>query len=158
MQFLPLPSGEVALRSNDGEGSKKRHPGSSGMPFKGLFCAVRRYDLEVDPSRYAGGPCVLFAQPAELLAHMVRALTVAEGRRAILDLNVDDVIADLIQIVVILVEGERLGDAAAKINEGGKIASRLVLAAVREKRDAGGQQDDQGEDQVFLPRLPGFFA
>ena len=128
------------------------------MPLKGLFCAVRRYDLEIDPSRYAGGPCVLFAQPAELLAHMVRALTVAEGRRAILDLNVDDVIADLIQIVVILVEGERLGDAIAKINEGGKIASRAVLAAVREKRDAGGQQDDQGEDQVFLPWFPACFA
>ncbi len=40
------------------------------------FCGLHRY---IDPGGDTGGPGILLAQPAELLAHMVRALTVEEA-------------------------------------------------------------------------------
>ena len=45
------------------------------------FCGLHRY---IDPGGDTGGPGILLAQPAELLAHMVRALTVQKRDGTIL--------------------------------------------------------------------------
>ena len=86
-----------------------------GLFFLFCFCGLHRY---IDPGGDTGGPGILLAQPAELLAHMVRALTIEESDGPILYLQMHDIIAHIIQIIVVLVQRDRLGDAVAEIDHG----------------------------------------
>ena len=84
---------------------------------------------------------------------MVRALTVLESDGTILHLQMHDVIAHIIEVVVILIQREGLGHAAAEIDDrlqAGPLAA--VCCAHAEVQRRRQHEDHQRKDQIFLPR------
>lgn len=89
---------------------KEQCPGKKAKTLLLFLClkGVRSGHSLLHYDIYAAGhtrrPCTFLTQPAELLAHMVRALTVQKGDSALFDLQVDNDIVQLIQVIMIFLQ------------------------------------------------------
>ena len=90
---------------------------------------------------------------------MVRALTVQKRDGTILYLQMHDIIAHIIQVIVVCIQRQSLGDAIAKI-DGGLQAAALaaVCCAHAEIQRCCQHKDHCSKDQVLHPWLQAFGA
>ena len=89
------------------------------------FCGLHRY---IDPGGDTGGPGILLAQPAELLAHMVRALTVEEG-----DVPLEDKLANVVDYGAV-VDGIKDILAGGHLNLVETLADRIADFCLSDRR------------------------
>ena len=86
--------------------------------------------------RHTSRPGTVLVQPAELLTDMIGALAVQKRDRAIFYLQVDHIVAHIIQVIMIFVQREGLRCAAAKVNDCFQTRALLPRAARQPKYSA----------------------
>ena len=89
---------------------------------------------------------------------MIRALTIQKRDGTILYLQMHDVIAHIIQIIVVLVQRDRFGDAVAEIDHGHQRLRFGGVGAVQHEQECCRGQHHGRKDQIFLPAFQAFHA